>query len=94
MGLMPHKKRFAHGRIVWTPGAAALMAEGVNGGSLLERHLTGDWGDLCAEDKQRNDDAVAHRTRVFSSYDTEHGRLWIITEWDRSATTLLLPEEY
>jgi hypothetical protein len=60
----------------------------------LERHANQDWGDLCSEDKKANDDAVRHGGRVLSSYELRGDKLWIITEADRSVTTLLTPEEY
>jgi len=63
-----------------------------------QRYLRCDWGDLCAEDKAQNDSAVANGDdRILASYvHPEHPdwKLWIITEWDRSATTLLFPSEY
>lgn len=94
--------RFKPGQLLITPGAmAALQEAGQEPLMFIGRHLTGDWGDVCAEDKQANDRATAHeddperRERVLSAYVTEKGsRLWIITEWDRSATTILLPSEY
>jgi hypothetical protein len=62
---------------------------------FLLRHKNGDWGELPLEDIRENDRSLAHGARLFSSYHTRlDERLWIITEWDRSATTLLLPEEY
>jgi hypothetical protein len=60
----------------------------------LIRHLSGDWGDLSSEDKAENDFSLRRDLRIFSAYDTPKGRLWIITEADRSATTVLLPSEY
>jgi hypothetical protein len=60
----------------------------------LARHATGDWGDLCAFDRRQNEIALREGLRVLSSYDVPAGRLWIITEADRSITTILLPEEY
>lgn len=62
----------------------------------LARHAQGDWGDLCRRDRERNDHALATgEERLFSTYHTEDGtKFWIITEWDRSLTTVLLPEEY
>jgi hypothetical protein len=87
---------FALGRVLATPGAIQALAEAqVGPGDLLYRHVTGDWGDLCEEDKQQNDLALGNGTRVFSSYRLPTGeKLWIITEADRSATTFLLPLEY
>jgi len=68
---------------------------------FLKRHQSGDWGDLCDEDKKANEEAISHegepekQQRVFSAYKTSAGeKIWVITEWDRSVTTLLLPEEY
>lgn len=61
---------------------------------LLERHRTGDWGNLDAEDAAANDAAVKHGGRLLSSYKVGEEVVWIITESDRSVTTLLLPEDY
>jgi hypothetical protein len=60
----------------------------------LARHATGDWGELCAFDRHQNEIALRDGLRVFSSYEISAGRVWIITEADRSITTILLPEEY
>jgi hypothetical protein len=60
----------------------------------LARHATGDWGDLCAFDRRQNEIALRNGHRVLSSYEVPAGRVWIITEADRSVTTMLLPEEY
>jgi len=62
----------------------------------LERYQNCDWGGLCEEDKQMNDSAVANgHDRVFAKYNyDEETSIYIITEWDRSATTILFPEEY
>jgi hypothetical protein len=61
----------------------------------LARHTKGDWGDLDAEDKELNDLAVLQGSRLLSSYKTESGvKFWIITECDRSYTTVLFPEDY
>ena len=63
--------------------------------ALLARHAGGDWGELCPEDRRANDRAVRLDERILSAYRLADGRkLWAITEWDRSSTTLLLPEEY
>ena len=86
--------RFALGRTVITRGALDAV-EGVDVHAGIARHARGDWGDLCSEDKQANDDALQVGTRLLSAYRTDAGRkFWIITEADRSATTVLLPEEY
>jgi hypothetical protein len=60
----------------------------------LARHAAGDWGDLCAFDRRQNEIALRDGYRVLSSYEVPAGRIWIITEADRSVTTILLPEEY
>ena len=85
---------FQPGHIVATPGALELAAQGVNLPDFLQRHLSGDWGDLCPEDKAENDFSLRSGFRLLSSYTTPCGALWIITEADRSATTFLLPDEY
>ena len=96
MNSLPTIPLFAPGRMVATPGALALL-EQTNKSPLefLSRHLRGDWGDLCQEDKTENELSLKYGFRLLSSYQTDAGeRLWIITEADRSATTMLLPEEY
>jgi hypothetical protein len=83
------------GRVVATPGALKLLMEiGEDPFAYLARHATGDWGDLCAFDRRQNEIALRDGYRVLSSYEVPAGRLWIITEADRSVTTILLPEEY
>jgi len=88
--------RFPLGRVVATPGAIeALEANGAQGAELLGRHVRGDWGDLCEEDRQANEEALEQGLRLLSAFRLPDGtRIWIITEADRSVTTLLLPEEY
>ena len=92
------KKRriFELGQIVATPGAlTALQQAGQEAGDFLRRHVACDWGDLSDEDQNENDYSLENGFRLLSSYRTNAGdKLWIITEADRSATTLLLPEEY
>jgi hypothetical protein len=88
--------KFDLGRLLMTPGAseALLAAEHIPPEFLL-RHKHGDWGDLCAEDSRENERSLRVGSRLLSSYKTRTAeKLWIITEWDRSVTTLLLPEEY
>lgn len=61
----------------------------------LNRHVKGDWGELQEGDKEANDEALQTDQRILSSYKDSNGvKFWIITEADRSATTVLLPEEY
>ena len=92
----PTRPRLTAGRLFATPGALeALRAANVSVGDLLTRHLRGDWGDLTAEDRKQNDLALENGLRVFSCYVLpKNATVWIITEWDRSVTTVLLPEEY
>jgi len=79
-----------------TPGALeALQASGQSPWVFLTRHLIGDYGELCDEDKALNDLAVRDGSRILSAYTTStKAKLWVITEADRSATTFLLPDEY
>jgi hypothetical protein len=83
------------GRVVATPGALRLLEEAsAHPFDYLARHATGDWGDLCGFDRRQNEIALRGGLRVFSSYAVPAGKVWIITEADRSVTTILLPEEY
>jgi hypothetical protein len=86
--------RFHPGRLVITPGALAAIPQ-PELLHALTRHLQGDWGECCPEDRAANDTALAIGERLLSVYTTaDQVRFWIITERDRSATTFLLPEEY
>ena len=83
------------GKVVATPGALKLLLEaGEDPFDYLALHATDDWGELCAFDRRQNRIALREGLRVFSSYETTAGRIWIITEADRSVTTILLPEDY
>ncbi len=83
------------GRVVATPGALNLLTEArAHPFDYLARHATGDWGELCAFDRRQNEIALREGYRVLSSYPVGRERVWIITEADRSVTTILLPEEY
>lgn len=90
--------RFEPGRLVQTRAVHDLVARGLlDPLPYLQRHLAGDWGELCEEDRRSNQQALKQGDRLFSNYDIEAGdesRLWIITEADRSATTVLLPSDY
>lgn len=90
------RPRLPLGQLVATPAAvAALAAAEVSVFKLLNRHARGDWGDLSSEDLALNDLAAITGQRVLSSYVLGNGqKVWIITEWDRSVTTVLLPEDY
>jgi len=87
---------FSLGRIVATPGALeALEESGESPIDFLKRHVSGDWGEVNAEDREANEQALMHGDRLLSAYRTKlNQRLWVITEADRSTTTILLPEEY
>lgn len=89
-------RTFPLGNVVATPGALAALEEAdVLPLLLLGRHLYCDWGDVCKEDWESNDAALLNGSRLFSSYHLDGGfKIWVITEWDRSATTILLPDEY
>jgi len=93
---------FQLGQIVATPLIImALERAGQVPDEFLKKHQSGDWGDMCEQDKQSNEEATANegepdkQQRVFSAYKTNAGeKIWVITEHDRSVTTLLLPDEY
>lgn len=92
---------FPCGQIGITPGADDLLSKlDFHWIRLLARHMTGDWGDLGDEDKKANDLAISCGARILSAYhfdseDSHDGnRIWVITEADRSSTTILLPSEY
>ena len=90
------KPKFRLGKLVATPGALAALTEAGQGRmEFVARHLQGDWGDCCEEDRQANEDALRNGERLFSVYRTAKGvKIWVITEADRSSTCVLLPEEY
>lgn len=89
------KPLFQLGECVATPGALEALQAAGQSAEFLSRHATGDWGDVCEEDRQANDDALKYGARLLSSYKTNQGvKLWVITEADRSSTCILLPEEY
>ena len=90
----PH--RFPLGQLLTTPAALdALQDVGLTPLALLARHAAGDWGDLDPEDGQLNERALQGGGRLFSAYRFAAGsKVWIITEADRAATTVLLPDEY
>lgn len=89
------KPLFKLGQTVATPGALEAMEQAaISPMDLLRRHQRGDWGDLDKEDKQSNDQALSLGDRIFSAYKFDAVKFWVITECDRSATTILLPEEY
>ena len=87
---------FALGQTFITPGAEeALQIAGQTAIEFLRRHMSGDWGELSDEDVKENEFSLKEGLRLLSAYQTGKGqKLWIITEADRSATTILLPSEY
>lgn len=85
---------FSLGKVVATSNALSLIDQAdIN--IALARYMACDWGDLCEEDKAINDYAIKNGERILASYKSGKGvTFWIITEWDRSVTTVLLPEDY
>jgi hypothetical protein len=98
----PCRPSFELGQIVATPGALEATTDAQRL-LYLARHLAGDWGHVCSEDRNANDEAVQNAGRILSAYPIDPAKpckgfgentLWIITEGDRSVTTFLLPDEY
>ena len=92
-------KKFELGQTVMTRGVSEWMKKDDYSRyaavlKCLGRHQSGDWGDVDEEDKQTNNDALKYGDRVLSAYTVDDTKLWIITEWDRSVTTVLFPSEY
>lgn len=82
------------GQVVITSNAAQQLTQ-AEVTQAIQRHANGDWGDVDGEDRIANDRAIQDGDRLLSVYHTANGiKFWIITEWDRSATTVLLPEDY
>ena len=101
----PALPRFDLGQLCQTPGAQEVLQRyQVNPFQLIGRHVRGDWGDVCEEDARANEDALREGARVLSAYTLpplsseaetlRPTKVWLITEADRSVTTILLPEEY
>ena len=90
------KALFSLGQLVATPGALASLAKaGQTPLDFLSRHVRGDWGDLDKDDRKENELGLKRGFRLLSSYHTNAGtKIWVITEADRSVTTVLLPDEY
>ncbi len=89
-------RKFLLGRVVATPGALeALEKAGQLPNEFLDRHVCGDWGEVDEDDARENEFSIEHDLRLMSVYTLKTNvRIWIITEADRSATTILLPDEY
>ncbi|MDD7803741.1 hypothetical protein [Ralstonia solanacearum] len=95
MSLKPRPPLFPLGQVVATRGVLLhLEREGIAADPYLDRHVRGDWGDVPPEDAEANRHAVQNGARILSSYQISGERVWIITEADRSVTTLLFPSEY
>lgn len=99
------KRKFSPGHMVITPGAQELLHEANRDWrEYMARHLSGDWGELDPDDVKENNRAIRDNLRILSNYSVTDGtgtlarttgkRIWIITEHDRSVTTIMLPEEY
>lgn len=90
--------KFELGQTVMTRGIQSLIEEKKFSMedviTIMSRHHNGDWGDVCEEDRQSNEYAVEHGERLLSIYFVNGTKIYIITEWDRSVTTVLLPEDY
>jgi hypothetical protein len=85
---------FRLGQIVATPNALNKLTQ-QDVLTALQRHQAGDWGDVCQDDRQANDRALNDGSRLFSVYHSEKQfKFWVITEADRSVTTVLMPEDY
>lgn len=90
--------KFELGQTVMTRGVSEkiatnlIFAEEVT--NALRRYRSCDWGEMDDEDKALNDEAISGEDRIFAAYELTEGKIWIITEWDRSVTTILFPSEY
>lgn len=89
---------FELGQVVMTQGIAQAMKNAVTFTTeitiILEKYKLCDWGDTCKEDAELNNEAIKNNERILAAYDTSKGTVWIITEWDRTVTTILFPSEY
>lgn len=96
MTLLAIGAKFPLGQVVATPGALAVLERaGQSPLEFLARHASGDWGELDEHDRQENEFSLSRRLRLLSAYRTRReDKLWVITEADRSVTTVLLPAEY
>lgn len=98
IGMPQAEPKFNLGEVVWTRGVNNAVAQDANFSEFvmhsLKRHATGDWGDLDEQDKRENEYAIGKYLRLFSAYEHQSRKIWIITEADRSVTTILFPDEY
>lgn len=86
-------QKFPLGQIHSTPGTAAILTA-PDTANIITRHAQGDWGEVPPDDAELNELALRDGSRLMSAYTVNGVKLWVITEADRSATTILLPEEY
>jgi streptogramin lyase len=87
--------RFTLGQVVLTPAAiAALSRAATNAATLLDRHVSGDWGNVPPEDAKENEFSLEHGFRIMSSYAVGSETVWVLTQATRAYTTLLTPQEY
>ena len=91
--------KFRLGQVVVTRGVNNLIVEDNNFAKFVERsfhrYVTCDWGEMCEDDKNLNDNAIkTGEDRIFAAYKNSNYKIYIITEWDQSATTILFPSEY
>jgi hypothetical protein len=95
MNTTSNKPLFQLGQIVATPGILELLESAEQAPSqFIVRHVSGDWGEICDEDRELNDAALKDGSRLLSAYTVSNEKIWVITEADRSSTTLLLPSDY
>ena len=92
-------KKFELGKVVATAGVHAMKEENLEFAKFVSdsflRYMLGDWGDTCEEGARQNDESVENGERILAVYKfDDYTTIWIITEWDRSATTILFPDEY
>lgn len=90
--------KFELGSLLMTRGVSELVNNNPKFSKFvwdsIKRHAEGDWGVLSVDDKEANDEALVIQDRILSAYEFEGKKIWIITEWNRSATTVLFPSEY
>ena len=91
-------KKFELGQVVATKGVSDLMKDDEIFDDFvrlsLRKYTNCDWGDTCKEDHKQNNEAIENGERIVAKYTNDEHTIWIITEWDRSVTTVLFPEEY
>jgi hypothetical protein len=88
-------KKFSTQSIVITPGANDLFSGNLDQAyALIDRHFSGDWGEVCEEDAQQNDQAIIDKGMVLSAYTFNERKVWVITDPFHRVTTVLLPSEY